>query len=181
MRNQAWLWWCAWMIIGWIISAAMGTPLWSEVCSQEPVRLMDFCNTTLGLEERVDDYIQRIPPASMILMMNHKAAGYEPLDIPRYPWWSEGLHGPMQPCVEFGGECSCPTSFPCPSALSNAFNRSLFEKVGKAVGLEGRAISNLRPHDMEVGDGLTYWSPTINMQRDPRWGRNQEGKLEESL
>jgi beta-glucosidase-like glycosyl hydrolase len=58
--------------------------------------------------------------------------------------------------------------------MGNAFNRTLYELVGHVIGMEGRAISNLRRHDSDIGDGLTYWSPTINMQRDPRWGRNQE-------
>lgn len=59
--------------------------------------------------------------------------------------------------------------------MGNAFNRTLYQLVGAAIGWEGRSISNLRGrHDGDVGDGLTYWSPTINLQRDPRWGRNQE-------
>ena len=58
--------------------------------------------------------------------------------------------------------------------MGNAFNRTLYHLVGHVVGKEGRAISNLRPHNTKIGDGLTYWSPTINLQRDPRWGRNQE-------
>jgi beta-glucosidase-like glycosyl hydrolase len=113
----------------------------------------------------------------MISMMNNQAAAYEPLGIPPYQWWSEGLHGSSEPCVQYQDKCVCPTSFPCPSALGNAFNATLYHQIGAAIGKEGRAISNLRPHDLAVGDGLTYWSPTINMQRDPRWGRNQEGKV----
>jgi beta-D-xylosidase 4 len=59
--------------------------------------------------------------------------------------------------------------------MGNAFNVTLYRLVGKAIGIEGKAISNVRQqHKTDIGDGLTYWSPTINMQRDPRWGRNQE-------
>ena len=68
------------------------------------------------------------------------------------------------------------TSFPCPSALGTAFNDLLYFLIGQADGREGRAINNLRNHvtQNQYGDGIDYWSPTINMQRDPRWGRNQE-------
>jgi beta-glucosidase-like glycosyl hydrolase len=58
--------------------------------------------------------------------------------------------------------------------MGNAFNKTLYHLVGHVIGKEGRAISSLRPHNGAIGDGLTYWSPTINLQRDPRWGRNQE-------
>jgi beta-glucosidase-like glycosyl hydrolase len=160
---------CLTFRLGWAI------PLWSDVCTQESVRSLPFCNTTLPLDSRVANYVERIPTESMIRMMNHVAHGFEPLHIPPYQWWSEGLHGAMAPCVTYNDRCACPTSFPCPSALGNAFNTTLYHAIGKAIGLEGRAISNLRPHDLGIGDGLTYWSPTLNMQRDPRWGRNQEG------
>ena len=77
--------------------------------------------------------------------------------------------------------CKCPTSFPCPSALGAAFNDSLYFLIGQADGREARAINNLRNHATQnvYGDGIDYWSPTINMQRDPRWGRNQEVPGEE--
>ena len=88
------------------------------------------------------------------------------------------LHGPLQPCVCTPDNitCRCPTSFPCPSALGTAFNDSLYFHIGKADGREARAINNLRNHVTQnvYGDGIDYWSPTLNMQRDPRWGRNQE-------
>jgi beta-glucosidase-like glycosyl hydrolase len=174
MTTRTVAFWFAWFCL--LIDSSLGaTPLWSDVCTQAPVRSMPFCNTALGMEERVADYTQRIPAEDQIAMMNHAAAGYEPLQIPPYQWWSEGLHGPLEDCVESQNQCVCPTSFPCPSALGTAFNTSLYHQIGVAIGKEGRAISNLRPHDMGIGDGLTYWSPTINMQRDPRWGRNQEG------
>ncbi|KAG7336678.1 glycoside hydrolase [Nitzschia inconspicua] len=152
----------------------MADPLWQSVCTQDDVRDLPFCDETLALTDRVKDYVSRIPTEVQISMMGNQAAGFDELHIPPYQWWSEGLHGPLEPCVSYNDQCSCPTSFPSPSAMGNAFNRTLYHLVGHAIGREGRAISNLRPHDMSIGDGLTYWSPTINMQRDPRWGRNQE-------
>lgn len=151
-------------------------PVWSDVCTQEPARSKPFCDPSVALEDRVSDYTERIPTKDQIMMMNNQAAGFAPLGIPPYQWWSEGLHGPLEPCVKYQDKCACPTSFPCPSALGTAFNNTLYYQIGTAIGKEGRSISNLRTHDYGIGDGLTYWSPTINLQRDPRWGRNQEGE-----
>lgn len=60
--------------------------------------------------------------------------------------------------------------------MAAAFNNSLYWLVGHHDGIEARAINNLRNHATQnnYGDGIDYWSPTVNMQRDPRWGRNQE-------
>jgi beta-glucosidase len=60
--------------------------------------------------------------------------------------------------------------------MASAFNTSLYWLVGHHDGIEARAINNLRNHATQnnYGDGIDYWSPTVNMQRDPRWGRNQE-------
>ena len=162
-------------------------PLWSSVCQGDhPAVSLPFCDESFTLQERVSDYVQRIPIPAQIVMMGNNAKGYEPLGIPAYQWWSEGLHGPLEPCVvglpPIGTHrnetiTKCPTSFPCPSGLANAFNTTLYRKIGQAIGKEGRAISMLRDHHkMDIGDGLTYWSPNVNLQRDPRWGRNQEGK-----
>jgi hypothetical protein len=112
---------------------ASSKPLWSHVCRDEshPALHLPFCNSTLSLHDRIEDYVARIPTESKIAMMSSSAAGYEPLGIPPYQWWSEGLHGPFEPCVTRKGKKNgesqqrCPTSFPCPSGLGNAFNRTL--------------------------------------------------------
>ena len=155
----------------------LADPLWKDVCTQDDVKNLPFCDTSISIEDRVDDYVNRVPTEAIFPMMINGASGYDKLHIPYYQWWSEGLHGPLQGCVHYKDKCACPTSFPCPSALGNAFNTTLYHAIGEAIGLEGRAISNLREHKngSGPGDGLTYWSPTLNMQRDPRWGRNQEG------
>ena len=132
-------------------------PLWSDVCTQDETKNLPFCDVTLDLEKRVVDYINRIPTEVQITMMGHNASGFEDLKIPPYMWWSEGLHGSSEPCVHYKDKCVCPTNFPSPSAMGNAFNRTLYGLVGRAIGVEGRAISNLREHDQQIGDGLTYW------------------------
>ena len=95
------------------------------------------------------------------------ASGFDPLHIPPYQWGSEGLHGPLEPCVcDAANVCKCPTSFPAPCAMASAFNDTMYHEVGAADGLEARAINNLRNHQTQnvYGDGIDYWSPTVNMQ-----------------
>jgi len=63
--------------------------------------------------------------------------------------------------------------------MAAALNDTLYLAVGSVIGVEGRAISNLRSHNNAIGDGLTYWAPNANMERDPRWGRNMEAPGED--
>lgn len=167
-----------------ILPSIQAEILWKDVCNNEE-NWFPYCNTNLTRSQRIDDYVQRIPVKQKIQMMVHQARGYDQLSVPPYQWWSEGLHGALQPCVCQENTCKCPTSFPCPSGLGNAFNKTLWRAIGSVVGREARAISNLRKRNDGYGigitdyDGLTYWSPTINPQRDPRWGRNQESPSED--
>lgn len=133
-------------------------PLWLDVCTQDETKGLPFCDTALNLDERIDDYVKRVPIETQMQMMGHNASGYDDLKIPPYMWWSEGLHGPLEPCVQYKDQCACPTNFPSPSAMGNAFNRTLYRLVGRAIGIQGKAISNLRLHNLDIGDGLTYWS-----------------------
>jgi hypothetical protein len=70
-----------------------GEPLWEDVCTQDDVRSLPFCDSKLGIEDRVADYTQRIPIEKQIPMLVNNAAGFDDLHIPKYQWWSEGLHG----------------------------------------------------------------------------------------
>eukprot|EP00948_MAST-09A_sp_MAST-9A-sp1_P000287 g287.t1 len=161
-----------------LTSFVHGGMLWSEVCTQAETKSLPFCDMSLSVEERAADYTKRVSLADKAANMVNSGKGIPSLSIPPYQWGSEGLHGPLQPCVCDASNvtCKCPTSFPCPSALGTAFNDSLYFLIGKADGREARAINNLRNHVTQnvYGDGIDYWSPTLNMQRDPRWGRNQE-------
>ena len=161
-----------------LLASASAGVLWTDVCTQADVKNHVFCDMKKPIANRVADYIERVDLEEQAAAMVNSAAGVDRLHIPPYQWGSEGLHGPLEPCVctPDNTTCKCPTSFPCPSALGTAFNDSLYFLIGQADGREGRAINNLRNHvtQNKYGDGIDYWSPTINMQRDPRWGRNQE-------
>ncbi|KAL3598171.1 hypothetical protein D5086_006089 [Populus alba] len=99
------------------------------------------------------------------------------LGIPKYEWWSEALHGVsyVGPGTHFSNNVAGATSFPQVILTAASFNTSLFEAIGKVVSTEARAMYN-------VGlAGLTFWSPNINIFRDPRWGRGQETPGEDPL
>ncbi|CAK0841634.1 unnamed protein product [Prorocentrum cordatum] len=161
-------------------SAAAGGPLFPGVCSGgDPSVSLAFCDPKLSMDERAADLVGRLTLLEKQSLLDNDAAAVPRLGLPPYQWWSEGLHGPLEPCVSDGGVTKCPTSFPAASAMAAALNDSLYLAVGSAVGVEGRAISNLRTHDAHIGDGLTYWAPNANMERDPRWGRNQEAPGED--
>lgn len=89
--------------------------------------------------------------------------------IPYSQWWSEALHGvAVSPGVLFDKTTPYATSFPQIISTSHSFNRTLFAAIGRAISTEVRAFSNLG------NAGLTYWTPNLNIFRDPRWGRGQE-------
>ena len=159
---------------------------WYEVCTQPDVKTLPFCDVSLDIDLRVKDYVSRIPVSQQISMMGNTAKSYPELHIPPYQWWNEGLHGAkVTPCIRISDGSSdnvyCPTSFPCPSGLGNAFNTSLYRSIANVISMEALAYSEYRRNtdstdNLQHGDGLTIWAPTINLQRDPRWGRNQEGE-----
>jgi beta-glucosidase len=112
-------------------------------------------------------------PASLTLEEKaaqlQNAAPAEPkLGLPAYDWWSEGLHG-----IARNGEA---TVFPQAIGLAATWDEDLLRRVGDAVATEARAKFNARPKGAGTGlfEGLTIWSPNINIFRDPRWGRGQE-------
>ena len=92
----------------------------------------------------------------------------ERLGIPAYNWWNEALHG-----VARGGTA---TSFPQAIGLAAMFDDTLLEQLGDAAATEGRAKFNQfsRKGDRDIYHGLSFWSPNINIFRDPRWGRGHE-------
>ena len=91
------------------------------------------------------------------------------LNIPDYQWWSEALHGfAFQPHA---------TNFPEPIGLAASFNAPLIKRIAQAIAVEGLEASNAMVAagaPLELGAGRTYWSPNLNIFRDPRWGRGQE-------
>ncbi|CAM6067746.1 unnamed protein product [Sphagnum tenellum] len=133
------------------------------------ISALPFCDRSLTDEERVEDLISRLTVREKITQLVNTAANVSRLGIPAYEWWGEGLYGvAISPSVNFGGEVPAATSFPQPILTAGSFNTALWNSIGQVVSTEGRAIYN------QGRSGLTYWSPNINIVRDPRWGRTQE-------
>ena len=100
--------------------------------------------------------------------LSFQAAPIERLGVPAFNWWNEALHG-----VARAGTA---TVFPQAIAFGATFDPDLVEKIGETVSTEGRAKYNqfAAEEDRTIYKGLTYWSPNVNIFRDPRWGRGQE-------
>lgn len=100
--------------------------------------------------------------------LTYKAPAIKHLNIPRYNWWNEGLHG-----VARAGTA---TVFPQAIGLAAMFDDELLNKIAQIIATEGRAKYNesCKKDDRDIYKGLTYWSPNVNIFRDPRWGRGHE-------
>ncbi|KAF7813558.1 beta-D-xylosidase 1 [Senna tora] len=105
-----------------------------------------------------------------IRLLVNNAIALPRLGIQGYEWWSEALHGvsDVGPGAKFGGPYPAATSFPQVISTAASFNQSLWHQIGRVVSDEARAMYN------GGMAGLTYWSPNVNIFRDPRWGRGQE-------
>ena len=130
---------------------------------------LPWCDSTLPLETRVKDLVDRITPAEIVGLFSNTDHGVASMKIPPYQWWSEALHGVGgSPGVTFGGDTPTATSHPQVITTGSTFNNSLFGLIGAAISDEARAFNN-------VGHaGNTFWTPNVNIFRDPRWGRGQE-------
>ena len=127
-----------------------------------------YKDPTRPIEGRVDDLISRMTLEEKISQMVFDAPAIERLGIPKYNWWSECLHGV--------GRAGVATVFPQAIGLAATWNPDLMSQIATAISDEGRAKHHeaARRGIGEMYTGLTFWSPNINIFRDPRWGRGQE-------
>jgi beta-glucosidase len=127
-----------------------------------------FLDPTLERAARIDDLVARLTLPEKINQLLHENNAIERLGIPAYNWWNEACHG-----VGRNGRA---TIFPQVIGLGATWNRDLVRRVASAISDEARA-----KHHAAIGagrhgqyQGLTFWTPNINIFRDPRWGRGQE-------
>ncbi|MCL2841103.1 MAG: glycoside hydrolase family 3 C-terminal domain-containing protein [Defluviitaleaceae bacterium] len=118
--------------------------------------------------EKARELIAQMTLEEKVSQMLHKAPAVERLGIPAYNWWNEGLHG-----VARSGTA---TVFPQAVALAATFDPGLLKEVATVISDEARAKFHAyqREGDHDIYKGLTFWSPNINIFRDPRWGRGHE-------
>jgi len=129
---------------------------------------LPFQDTSLSFEARAADLVGRLTLDEKVAQMQDRAPAIPRLGIPAYNWWNEALHGVARSGLA--------TVFPQAIGLAATWNDSLLFQVATVISDEARAKhQEYVRHDSRARyQGLTFWSPNINIFRDPRWGRGQE-------
>ncbi len=119
-------------------------------------------------EQRAKELVAKMTIEQKTALMAHQSSPIDELGIPAYNWWNEALHG-----VARNGKA---TVFPMPIAMAASFDEALVNEVFTAVSDEGRVKNRQALQEGEAGwyQGVTFWTPNINIFRDPRWGRGME-------
>jgi beta-glucosidase len=141
------------------ISFAQNTPSPSDAPYLDPSK---------PISVRVDDLVSRMTLEEKASQVVNQARAIPRLQVPSYDWWSEALHG-----VANAGTA---TVFPEPIGLAATFDSPLIHEMAIVIGTEARAKHNQaeRAGRRNIMEGLDFWSPNVNIFRDPRWGRGQE-------
>ena len=127
-----------------------------------------YLDISIPLEERVESLISLLTLEEKVGQMMYNSPAIPRLDIPAYNWWNEALHGV--------GRAGVATVFPQAIGLGATFDEDLAKRVATAISDEARAMNNAsidKGYHLQYG-GLTFWTPNVNIFRDPRWGRGQE-------
>ncbi len=134
-----------------------------------------FLDYRLGIDERSRDLVSRLSLEEKVAQMQHSAPAIERLNIPAYNWWNECLHGVARNGLS--------TVFPQAIGLAATFDEELILNIASAIGDEARAKFEISKSIGNRGQyaGLTFWTPNVNIFRDPRWGRGQETYGEDPL
>ena len=127
-----------------------------------------YLDESLSFEERAKDLVSRMTLEEKVTQMLHGSPAIPRLGIPAYNWWNEALHGVARAGVA--------TVFPQAIGIAATFDEDLVYRIADVISTEGRAKyhENVRKGDRDIYKGLTFWSPNINIFRDPRWGRGHE-------
>jgi beta-glucosidase len=126
-----------------------------------------YLDTKLTPEQRAADLVGRMTLAEKATQMQNNSAAVPRLKVPAYQWWSEALHGVINEGV---------TEYPEPIGLAATFDAPGIHTMAAQIGIEGRIkhVQNAREGHTGIMGGLDFWSPNLNIFRDPRWGRGQE-------
>ena len=128
-----------------------------------------FTDATRSARERAEDIVKHMTLEEKVSLMIYNSPSVERLGIRNYNWWNEALHG-----IARNGNA---TVFPMPIAMAASFDTELLEKVFTSISDEGRVkwVQAREANDSDMWyKGLSYWTPNINIFRDPRWGRGME-------
>lgn len=133
-------------------------------CAQK----LPYQDTSLTAEQRAEDLLPRLTLEEKVALMQNSSPAVPRLGIKEYNWWNEALHGV--------GRAGLATVFPQSIGMGASFNDSLIYQVFDAVSDEARVKSRIFSENgvLKQYEGLTFWTPNVNIFRDPRWGRGQE-------
>ncbi len=144
--------------------------LWCSAASAQGFKQFPMWNTSLSFEQRINDLVSRLTLEEKVAQMLNATPAIPRLGIPAYDWWNEVLHGVARTPFKV-------TSYPQAIAMAATWDTTALKLMAEYSAKEGRAIHNKAIAMGRTGDrylGLTYWTPNINIFRDPRWGRGQE-------
>lgn len=147
---------------------AIGACSLGLLMSAQSAGVLPYQNPALTFEERADDLLSRLTLEEKASLMMDSSPAIPRLGIPQWHWWSEALHGV--------GRNGTATVYPITMQMASTFDDDLVERVFTAVSDEGRAKNTVarRLGKPERNQCLSFWTPNINIFRDPRWGRGQE-------
>ena len=147
---------------GFLFMAGTARPVAAQSAGPFP-----YLDTNLTPEQRATDLVRRMTLAEKATQMQNNSAAVPRLNIPAYQWWSEALHGVINEGV---------TEYPEPIGLAATFDAPGIHTMAAQIGIEGRIkhVQNAREGHTGIMGGLDFWSPNLNIFRDPRWGRGQE-------
>jgi beta-glucosidase len=135
-----------------------------------------YLNPSLSFEQRVRDLISRLTLDEKGSLMNNTSDAVSRLSIPAYDWWNEALHGVARSGLA--------TSFPTPTGIAATFDSAAIYEMASIISTEGRAKYHnylAQGQGGQMNGGITYWSPIVDIARDPRWGRVLETFGEDPL
>ena len=142
--------------------------LFMGACLSAAAQMLPYQNPNLSPEERAEDLCQRLTLDEKVKLMMDQSPAIERLGIGQFEWWNEALHGV--------GRNGFATVYPITMAMAASFDDALVHRVFTSVSDEARAknAEAKRNGEMKRYRGLSFWTPNINIFRDPRWGRGQE-------
>ena len=151
-----------------------GTTLPPEDWCAEPAHAnWTICDPNAALDDRAADIVGRLALADKIQALGTGTPRLPSVGLPAYQWWSEATHGISGPGVGYSAQFPAGSNTALPITTSCSFNRSLWHATGNQIAREGRIFRN---HGLAAS---TFWTPVINIVRDPRWGRNLESAGED--
>ena len=147
--------------IVWAVSLLTATPAFAQ-------QREDYKDWTLTPEQRADDIIRRLSVEEKACLMVDESKAVERLGIPKFQWWNEALHGV--------GRNGFTTVFPITMGMASSWNDALLRRCFEAVSDEARIKNQQAKREGTLNryQSLSFWTPNVNIFRDPRWGRGQE-------